>query len=48
MATKTMTIRIPEELIRATKVYAAQSGSKVQDVCRRALEAYLKANRKEG
>ena len=45
---KTITVRMPEELIRAAKVHAAKTGSQLQAVVAAALTAYLKAARKRG
>ncbi|MGA7764106.1 MAG: hypothetical protein WCA59_20375 [Candidatus Binataceae bacterium] len=43
-----ISVRLPEDLARATKVHAAQTGNDVQSIVARALEAYLKAHsRKE-
>jgi predicted DNA binding CopG/RHH family protein len=41
---KMISVRLPEELARATKVHAAQTGSDVQSIVASALEAYLKAH----
>lgn len=43
---KTITVRMPEELVRAAKVHAAKAGSQLQAVVAAALTAYLKAARK--
>jgi len=43
---KTITVRMPEELIRAAKVHAAKTDSQLQTVVAAALTAYLKAARK--
>jgi predicted DNA binding CopG/RHH family protein len=45
-ALKTITVRMPEELVRAAKVHAAKTGSQLQAVVAAALTAYLKAARK--
>jgi predicted DNA binding CopG/RHH family protein len=45
---RTITIRIPEELVRAVKVHAAKTGTQLQTVVAAALTAYLKAARKGG
>jgi predicted DNA binding CopG/RHH family protein len=45
---KTITVRMPEELIRAAKVHAAKTGSQLQAVVAAALTAYLKAAPKRG
>jgi predicted DNA binding CopG/RHH family protein len=45
---KTITVRMPEELVRAAKVHAAKTGSQLQTVVAAALTAYLKAARKRG
>jgi predicted DNA binding CopG/RHH family protein len=47
-ALKTITVRMPEELIRAAKVHAAKTGSQLQAVVAAALTTYLKAARKRG
>jgi predicted HicB family RNase H-like nuclease len=47
-ALKTITVRMPEELVRAAKVHAAKTGSQLQAVVATALTAYLKAVRKRG
>jgi predicted DNA binding CopG/RHH family protein len=44
---KMISVRLPEELARAAKVYAAQSGTNVQAIMAKALEAYLKTAKKE-
>jgi predicted DNA binding CopG/RHH family protein len=43
---KTITVRMPEALVRAAKVHAAKTGSQLQAVVAAALTAYLKAARK--
>jgi predicted HicB family RNase H-like nuclease len=45
---KTITVRLPEELVRAAKVHAARTGSQLQAVVAAALTGYLKAARKRG
>jgi predicted DNA binding CopG/RHH family protein len=45
---KTITVRMPEELIRAAKVHAAKTGTQLQAVVAAALTTYLKAARKRG
>jgi predicted DNA binding CopG/RHH family protein len=45
---KTITVRMPEELVRAAKVHAARTGSQLQAVVAAALTAYLRAVRKRG
>jgi hypothetical protein len=45
---KTITVRIPEELVRAAKVYAAETGSQLRAVVAAALTAYLKAAQNRG
>jgi predicted DNA binding CopG/RHH family protein len=47
-ALKTITVRMPEELVRAAKVHAAKTGSQLQAVVAAALRSYLKAARKRG
>jgi predicted DNA binding CopG/RHH family protein len=47
-ALKTITVRMPEELVRAAKVHAAKTGSQLQAVVAAALTAYLKSARKPG
>jgi predicted DNA binding CopG/RHH family protein len=44
---KMISVRLPEELARAAKVHAAMTGTNVQTIMARSLEAYLKAARKE-
>lgn len=44
---KTITVRLPENLIRAAKVYAAETDRKIQAVVAEALQAYLKKAGKE-
>jgi predicted DNA binding CopG/RHH family protein len=45
-AWKTITVRMPEELVGAAKVHAAETGSQLQAVVAAALTAYLKSARK--
>jgi predicted HicB family RNase H-like nuclease len=45
---KTITVRMPEELVRAAKVHAAKTDTQLQAVVAAALTAYLKAARKRG
>jgi predicted HicB family RNase H-like nuclease len=45
---KTITVRLPEELVRAAKVHAARTGSQLQAVVAAALKAYLKTAQKRG
>jgi predicted DNA binding CopG/RHH family protein len=45
---KTITVRMPEELVRAAKVHAAKTGTQLQTVVAAALTAYLRAARKGG
>jgi predicted DNA binding CopG/RHH family protein len=40
---KMISVRLPEELARAAKVHAAQTGLNVQTIMAKALEEYLKA-----
>jgi predicted DNA binding CopG/RHH family protein len=47
-ALKTITVRMPEELVRAAKVHAAKTGSQLQAVVAAALTAYLKTVRRRG
>jgi hypothetical protein len=43
---KTITVRMPEGLVRAAKVHAAKTGSQLQAVVAAALTAYLKARKR--
>jgi predicted DNA binding CopG/RHH family protein len=45
---KTITVRMPEELVRAAKVHAAKTGTQLQAVVAAALTAHLKAVGKRG
>jgi hypothetical protein len=45
---KTITVRMPEALVRAAKVHAAKTGSQLQAVVAAALTAYLKTVRNRG
>jgi len=45
---KTITVRMPEELVRAAKIHAAKTGSQLQVIVAAALTAYLRAARKGG
>jgi predicted HicB family RNase H-like nuclease len=40
---RTITVRMPEELVRAAKVHAAKTGTQLRAVVAAALTAYLKA-----
>lgn len=43
---KTITVRLPENLVRAAKVEAAKTGTQLRAIVETALSAYLKASRK--
>jgi predicted DNA binding CopG/RHH family protein len=43
---KTITVRMPEGLVRAAKVHAAKTGTQLQAVVAAALTAYLKARKR--
>jgi predicted HicB family RNase H-like nuclease len=46
---KTITVRLPEDVVRAAKVHAAKTGSQLRTIVETALTTYLKmATRKEG
>lgn len=45
---KTITVRLPEELVRAAKVHAAKTSTQLRAIIETALSAYLKAARREG
>jgi predicted DNA binding CopG/RHH family protein len=46
---KTITVRLPEDVVRAAKIHAAKTGTQLRVIVETALTTYLKtAARKEG
>ena len=43
---KTITVRLPENLVRATKVEAAKRGTQLRAIVETALTTFLKASRR--